>query len=193
MNRSADNLTTNYLNNVGADHPEGRTTEEDLITLEINTGSADTWRSPARGSIAKKFTNTDHWLVLGGCLSVLALVMVLDIQHERYVVLPFGKQRLPEICMFKRLTRAACPGCGLTRSFISLTRGDWAAAWKYNPAAFLLFPAIVLQIPYRSFQLWRHYRGLTPWGVTQPVLFCWVAVIVLLVQWLVKLIRDFII
>jgi len=139
-------------------------------------------------SVVSHRSTSHHWLLLAGCVVVLVLAWALDIRRERYVVLPLMTRPLPEICMFKRLTSASCPGCGLTRSFISLAHGDLAGAWKYNPAAFLLFPAMVFQIPYRSVQLWRHHRGLAPWDLTRLVLLGWLLVIVLLGQWIVKLI-----
>ena len=39
------------------------------------------------------------------------------------------------ICFVKRCTGASCPGCGLTRSFGHLARGDLAASWRLHPLA----------------------------------------------------------
>jgi hypothetical protein len=36
------------------------------------------------------------------------------------------------ICLFKNITALPCPGCGLTHSFCSIGRGDFAAAFGYN-------------------------------------------------------------
>lgn len=47
-----------------------------------------------------------------------------------------------------------CPGCGLTRSFISLSRGELVRAWQYNSGGPLLFLLIAIQIPYRT---WRYF------------------------------------
>ena len=43
-----------------------------------------------------------------------------------------------ELCALRRFTGLACPGCGLTRAFTALARGDWAAAWSFHPFALLL-------------------------------------------------------
>jgi len=59
----------------------------------------------------------------------------------------------------RRMTGINCPGCGLTRSFISLAHGDVRSSWLYNPAGVFWFVAVALQIPYRSYQLWRIRRG----------------------------------
>ena len=43
-----------------------------------------------------------------------------------------------EVCATRRFAGLACPGCGLTRAFTALARGDWAAAWALHPFALLL-------------------------------------------------------
>ena len=74
-------------------------------------------------------------------------------------MLPLLNRPLPELCFLRRYTGLACPGCGLTRSFISLARGELAHAWAFNPAGVLWFVACAVQVPYRSVQLWRLARG----------------------------------
>jgi hypothetical protein len=32
------------------------------------------------------------------------------------------------VCLFRRLTGIPCPGCGMTRAFAHLAKGDWRAA-----------------------------------------------------------------
>ncbi len=105
------------------------------------------------------------------------------------VVLPFINQPLPELCMLRRMTGMTCPGCGLTRCFISLAHGDWAAAWAHNPAGIWLFGVFAFQVPYRSYQLWRISRGhreLNLLGAGQVAL--GVFTVALVGQWLVRLI-----
>jgi len=41
-------------------------------------------------------------------------------------------------CMFHRLTGLECPGCGGTRAFFALARGDLATSLRYNPWALVL-------------------------------------------------------
>lgn len=64
------------------------------------------------------------------CAAVVLLSLVL------------GQFRLtmPVSCLWKSLLGVPCPGCGLTRAFVSLGRGDFQAAWDFHPWAFLLFP-----------------------------------------------------
>src|SRR5439155_17330752 len=84
---------------------------------------------------------------------------LLAIRDQTDVLLPLIDLPLPELCTLRRLTGLACPGCGLTRCFISLAHADLAAAWSYNPAGLLLFPMVAFQIPFRGLQLWRLRRG----------------------------------
>ncbi len=44
----------------------------------------------------------------------------------------------PVVCLFRRTLELPCPGCGLTRAFSHLARGDLYAAVKLHPAAPLL-------------------------------------------------------
>ena len=42
------------------------------------------------------------------------------------------------LCLFRRHTHVPCPGCGLTRAFALLAKGDLAAAVHMHPLALLL-------------------------------------------------------
>ncbi len=43
-------------------------------------------------------------------------------------------------CIFNKITGLLCPGCGISRMFLCLFRGDIRGAWSYNPAVMCLFP-----------------------------------------------------
>lgn len=129
-----------------------------------------------------------HAIFLAMACAVIIASFTLSVGGSQRVTLPWLGFALPSICQFKNLTGIDCPGCGLSRGFIHLAHGDFAGAWKFNPAAALVFVFVVAQIPYRSAQLWRIYRG-------QPEL-QWrrignaaiaVLAVALISQWLVKL------
>ncbi len=101
-----------------------------------------------------------HTVILVICVAVLILSLLLSVREQRQVLVPILGTPLPELCMFRRMTGTECPGCGMTRSFISLAHGDVRAAWHYNPAGPLLFAILAFQIPYRLVQLYRIRRGL---------------------------------
>jgi hypothetical protein len=48
------------------------------------------------------------------------------------------------ICLSRRLLHLPCPGCGLTRAFAHLAKGEWAAAFTLHPFAPLLALEAVL-------------------------------------------------
>lgn len=58
-------------------------------------------------------------------------------------VLPFDGFGF-DVCAVHRMTGLPCPGCGLTRAFISLAHGDLVTALGSNPFSVLLFPLFVL-------------------------------------------------
>ncbi len=42
------------------------------------------------------------------------------------------------VCFWRRLFQVSCPGCGLTRAFLSLAKGQWSTALMLHPLAPLL-------------------------------------------------------
>ncbi|MHC5038921.1 MAG: DUF2752 domain-containing protein [Planctomycetota bacterium] len=46
-------------------------------------------------------------------------------------------------CLFRALTGAPCPLCGLTRSFVSLSHGDFKAAFLFHPFGPVLYLAFI--------------------------------------------------
>lgn len=73
------------------------------------------------------------WLVLG--LAGLAGLAIL------HVWVPSGDPA-NAICLSRRLLHLPCPGCGLTRAFAHLAKGEWSAALRDHPLA----PAVGLQV-----------------------------------------------
>jgi hypothetical protein len=119
---------------------------------------------------------------------VLALSFVLRAPGGDIVIVPVLNQPLPGVCTFKRITGVGCPGCGLTRCFISLAHGDLNAAWRYNPAGMLLFAAAVFQIPFRLFQIGRIQRGL-PERRWRGLDWClWLILLGLTAQWVGRMV-----
>lgn len=97
-----------------------------------------------------------HWLMLSASTLIVILACLLQIRSDQRVQLRWGPEiPLPEACVSKVYFGIECPGCGLTRSFISLTRGDIWQAWSLNRFSWLLAIALVAQFPYRVWSLWR--------------------------------------
>ena len=51
-------------------------------------------------------------------------------------------------CLFHEITNLYCPGCGITRMFISIFKLDFYQAFRYNPLCFILLPIIIPYILY---------------------------------------------
>lgn len=47
-------------------------------------------------------------------------------------------------CIFNEITGLYCPGCGITRLFLSLLKLDFYQAFRYNPLVFFLIPIFII-------------------------------------------------
>jgi hypothetical protein len=101
-----------------------------------------------------------HWSMFLAASCVLVLAAVLQVRGPETVVIPFVDVPLPGTCTYKKYVGMECPGCGLTRCFISLAHGRPVAAWNFNPAGILFFTIVAGQLPFRGLQIWRIRRGL---------------------------------
>lgn len=51
---------------------------------------------------------------------------------------------LPSVCLFHNFTGLPCPGCGLTRSWVSMAHGHFGEALVWHPLGPLMFVATLL-------------------------------------------------
>lgn len=70
-------------------------------------------------------------------------------------VFPFLPQPPDSPCIMRLLTGYRCPACGMTRSFIYMSRLHIARAAAMNPAGPLLYGLCAFELPYRSALLIR--------------------------------------
>lgn len=75
-------------------------------------------------------------------LKLLALLTVLAVGGAIYVIIckaiGFG---IP--CLLNKITGLQCPGCGISRMFISLLEGDFISAWNYNCCVLVMLPVFI--------------------------------------------------
>lgn len=133
-----------------------------------------------------------HWVFLSMSAAVVLLAILLQVHGEEQVVIPVLDVPMPGTCTFKRYVGADCPGCGLTRCFVSMGHGQLDRAWHFNPVGIAFFAIVAFQVPFRSFQLWRLNRGsaeitLGRWGYSMMG----IVLVALLVQWAVRMIIRF--
>jgi len=129
-----------------------------------------------------------HWVILLGCAMAIGLSFGLSVVGSEGVEIAGLRWRLPGICVMHDVIGIDCPGCGLTRSFVSLAHGDWSRAWLFNPAGPLLFVFFAVQIPFRAIQLWRLRVGAEPMDSPWFYLPLWGIFGVMIVQWFARLI-----
>ena len=101
--------------------------------------------------------NREFWLIFLGILVVSLLGMGAGIT-----------------CPILFLTGISCPGCGMTRAWCALLRGEISLAFSYHP----LFP-----LPLLILLLWPFRRRIP--GPVRSVL-AWAGVVLVLAVWLVR-------
>ena len=129
------------------------------------------------------------WLVTAIFVVVASFVLVNDGPED--VALPLGNGRLwtlPRTCGARALTGYDCPGCGMTRSFVSIAHGRFADAWRYHRMGAPFFALVLFQIVYRPIMLVRRAWG--PGGALGR-LHVWVPTVLivgLLLNWVTNII-----
>lgn len=137
--------------------------------------------------LASRLDETQHWSLLISSSIIVLLAIFMSTKGEVQVIVPIINRPLPPLCTSKRVFNLDCPGCGLTRCFISLAHGDVARAWHYNPAGIWFFALVAIQIPYRAYQLWRIRSGRPPLYLGRTNWLLWVLLVLMLGQWIIKL------
>lgn len=128
-----------------------------------------------------------HLLILVGVVITLVVACALEVRGTSDVAVRGLNAVLPPSCRFRAWTGLDCPSCGLTRAFVSIVHGDFAAALRFNPVSPLVFLAFLFQIPFRAAQIRRLDQGREelcwPW-VNRAL---WVLLALGLLQWVVRL------
>jgi len=124
-----------------------------------------------------------HWLFFSMAAVVLLLSFLMKSEGEKAVFLPGFQNAMPETCTAKRLLGIDCPGCGMTHAFISISSGQFARAWNFNSASFIVYLFVALQIPWHIIQIWRlknrRHPLVTRWAYMAPM----AIVVVMAVHW----------
>ncbi|MFK7769095.1 MAG: DUF2752 domain-containing protein [Mariniblastus sp.] len=118
---------------------------------------------------------------------ILLASMLMSSQGETGVYLPGLSTPMPPTCASRRLFDLECPGCGMTRAFISISHGQFARAWKFNPASFIVYAFAAAQIPWHLMQIWRLRTNRLPVAWTWTYFIPIFIVIVMLSAWIWKL------
>jgi hypothetical protein len=138
----------------------------------------EAWNRYARSEIRL------HTLFFGMAAIVLLMSLLMTSQGERTVFLPGFRSAMPETCTSRRIFGIECPGCGMTRAFISISHGQFSRAWQFNRASFVVYFFVAVQIPWHSIQIWRLKRNRRPIQWPYVYLLPIAVVVVMTVNWL---------
>ncbi len=83
------------------------------------------------------------------------LVFVFVFLTFRILPVNFFLEHDFELCLFKRLFKHECLGCGTIRALSQLAHGNWRQAWKFNQLA----PFELLGIVIFNFYLWQKEKN----------------------------------
>ncbi len=97
-----------------------------------------------------------HWTMLCVATVVVIASLLLRFRDGDHLA-PFGLSSLtlPPLCGSQAIFGVECPGCGLTRSFVALARGDLTGSFRYHHLGWLMALAVLVQFPYRACGLWE--------------------------------------
>jgi hypothetical protein len=138
------------------------------------------------GSDLSAVAKNRHQTMLLIACGVVAFAFLLQVREDSRVELRLlPGYPLPETCATHQLFGVDCPGCGLTRSFIHLSRWDWRASLAVHRLGWLIAAAVLLQIPYRVAALRRGSEF--PLGRTFAIRFGQALIALLIANWLLGL------
>ena len=103
-----------------------------------------------------------HLGLMLAAIAVITLSFLMRLVGDTFVFMPGSFLPMPESCAMKQMFGMPCPGCGLTRAFISISDLKFVRAWNFNPASFVVYAFVVGQIPWRIFQMIRIAKGKLP-------------------------------
>lgn len=85
--------------------------------------------------MTRRLRNARLWVLAG--LAGLAGLAVLHVWQP-------SPDPGSSVCLSRRLTNLPCPGCGMTRAFAHLAKGEWGAAFADHPLAPVLAAELAL-------------------------------------------------
>ena len=100
---------------------------------------------PGGESSHRKGELLPNLVILILCSVILAGALISTPPTEEKPYMRIGGITLPGICMFHGMTGLPCPGCGLTRSFVTAAHGDLASSFSHHRLGLLTLYYIFLQ------------------------------------------------
>lgn len=125
--------------------------------------------------LSKKDEKMLYW-ILAGCFAVLVVLYVLWQTCDWTIHLP--------MCAMLRYTGLYCPGCGGTRAFASLMKGQWMAAVYFHPI--VPYGAAIGSWYLISHTLEYISKGKWEIGMRYRDIYIYLAVALIFLNWMVK-------
>ena len=129
-----------------------------------------------------------HLVFFVVAIAVILMSVLMKVEGGDLVFLPGSSMPMPESCTARIFFCINCPACGLTRAFISISHGQLGDAWQFNPASFIVYSFVAVQIPWQANQMRRikkKERAIDQfWIYLLPLVMAGA----LIVQWLVRLV-----
>ncbi len=94
-------------------------------------------------------------LVLLMSLTAISMSFVMTVEDGQKVFLPFSKTPMPEMCGVRSVLGVDCPGCGMSRAFISISDLEIGKALAHNSASLVVYLFVAIQIPWHAMQIFR--------------------------------------
>ena len=107
-----------------------------------------------------------HWMVLGACVGALCLAAVLTPAPPGDTTVRIGGIAVPPLCGFKATSGIPCPGCGLTRSWVSAAHGRFQESLAWHRMGWVLMLYAATQAVRHAWWLAKpdHRQGVNRWG-----------------------------
>ena len=147
---------------------------------------------PDRPAVLPHFVRNEirlHLLFIVIAAIILLMSILMRTDGETAVFMPGFSSPLPDTCSSKQILGIDCPGCGMTRAFISISHGDFTRAWNLNRASFVVYLFVAAQIPWHGIQIWRLRRNLRPIDWNYIYMTPVAVVVVLSLNWVWTLFR----
>lgn len=131
-----------------------------------------------------------HLMFLLMALAVIVCSFVMTSEGRTAIRIPGLSIPMPQTCLSRRMWGMDCPGCGLTRSFVSMSHAEFSRAFSFNAAGPLVYLFVLVQIPWHLFQICRL------WNLKRPIESGWLYVplfainAALLIQWLWRMVQG---
>lgn len=111
--------------------------------------------------------------------NIKTTLIITSILLILFLIIHFTHYYIP--CIFHEITGLYCPGCGITRMFLALLKGNIYAAFRYNMLVFCSLPLIIFFcIEY----IYSKYKNKIPLYKKIPN-YIWALIIVILIIWMI--------